>query len=65
MAARSGDSKRLSDDPEKGRGRALIVVLLVQVVVAAVFILLVVTHSLPIPGVDQATSTPSTSQPVR
>jgi hypothetical protein len=65
MAARRGNSKRLSDDPEKGRGRALVVVLLVQVVVAAVFILLVATHSLPIPGADQAPKTSSTSKVVR
>jgi Tfp pilus assembly protein PilX len=37
-------------DPQRGRGRVLIVVLIVQVVIATVFVVLVATNSLPVPG---------------
>ena len=40
-------------------GRALIVVLVIQLVIAAVFIGLVATDSLPIPGATIAASVPA------
>lgn len=65
MVAGRCDSERLSDNPEKGRGRALIVVLLVQVLVATVFIVLVATDSLPIPGADHGAKRATTTETVR
>ena len=64
MAAGPGDSERLTPEAE-GRRRfpMLLVVLIVQLLVATVFIVLVVTDSLPIPGGDGRTTLPAKTTP--